>query len=443
MLTQESFNTSCEALSMQKDLTYLVALSGGIDSMVLLHLLIRSGYKVRAAHVNYGLRGEDSNEDERFCSKVCNELKIPIDLYRTSAEDLKGSIQTEARKLRLLWFKKLCAHHRLAAIITGHHLDDQWETVLLNMSRGTGIRGMKGMPRKSKWVIRPLIDFSRKAIGCYAQEHNIEWREDVSNETNNYRRNILRNEVIPLFKSWNPKWEEGMRRFFGRMELAGQLSETLLERMRSELLHEDDLSGVIRISLLELYGRGVTGMLLDELLRPYGFNYAQIDQFWKEGAVSAGAVIHSNTHSLRREKSFLYLTDQTLLIQPFGVLPQTVSMQQRRGSFWELHHESSIPGTEIEANSACLKLSLSDFEVQFEWRLPIAGEKINVKGIQGRKKISDILQESGIPLAYRKHWPVLARGAEIMWIPGVRMAEKWDNRQDLKSEWRLFFKKPT
>ena len=186
----------------------LLATSGGIDSMVLLHLCHKLKLDIRVAHCNFQLRGDESEEDEKFVKAQCEKLDVLLFINhfdtKKFAEKQKLSIQVVARNLRYDWFNTLLINNDYDYILTAHHLDDSLETFLINFTRGSGLDGLTGIPKQNGNVIRPLLPFSRKEIENFAKENNIKWREDSSNASDKYLRNKLRHEVIPILKELNP-----------------------------------------------------------------------------------------------------------------------------------------------------------------------------------------------------------------------------------------------
>jgi tRNA(Ile)-lysidine synthase len=201
---------------IQKNLSFLsgkkllLAVSGGIDSIVLTDLLLQLDFKIGVAHCNFQLRAEESDQDFSFVKDFCKKNNIPFfgQHFDTKeyAERHKLSIQIAARKLRYDWFDELLKTEGFDYLLTAHHADDSVETFLINFTRGTGLDGLTGIPQRNDKIIRPLLLFSREAIENYAKENNIQWREDSSNASDKYVRNKIRHEIIPILKELNPSF---------------------------------------------------------------------------------------------------------------------------------------------------------------------------------------------------------------------------------------------
>ena len=192
---------------LQKESKIIVGLSGGPDSMVLIHILIQLGYECIAAHCNFHLRGEDSNNDEKFVVKWCekNGVLLETNSYDTIAYASKNKISIEmaARDLRYEWFEKLRVKHKADSIAIAHHRDDSIETILINLIRGTGIKGLTGIPVKNNHIVRPLLSISRNKIMEYLSNNQVPYVTDITNEEDIYTRNTLRLKVLPLLEEIN------------------------------------------------------------------------------------------------------------------------------------------------------------------------------------------------------------------------------------------------
>jgi len=446
----EVLEEACQRLGMERDgRPYLLALSGGCDSSVLLRMLSELGYPVVAAHINYGLRGADSLGDAEFCARLCEVLGIH---YHTVSFTLgEGvSVQTEARRMRLAWLKSLCGSENYAKILMAHHLDDVLETMLINMVRGTGLRGMRGIPPRTATTLRPFCYFSKSAIESYAISRGWDWREDSSNQGDSYRRNQLRHHVLPLLKSWNPRWDEALRSTSERLGLALELYDSGLNRLRSELIHEDMGDEGFRLSLMELYGRGVSGLLLWELLKPYGFERRMVEQFWCGGAVGHGACIQGKEFQVRREGAFLIGTPMQAEYSWERVIPLewgTGSAERGVESFFSWEYFHGLPEFFDSGNGGTWELNIpceihASRDLAFQWKKVPAGARLTLLGMPGSKKVRDLLQPTGIPLAVRERLPGLYFGGRLVWVPGLRAPEIFRFSGEEEGYLHIKFKKP-
>ncbi|MEX0883905.1 MAG: tRNA lysidine(34) synthetase TilS, partial [Cyclobacteriaceae bacterium] len=215
---------------------YLLGISGGIDSVVLAHLLKKGGFNFGLAHCNFQLRGEESNADENFINRLGLELKVPVFVKKFDTinymETQGISLQMAARNLRYLWFKELYEEESLDGILVAHHADDQLETILLNLLRGTGLEGLFGMATTRDYIIRPLLPYTRVEIEAYLKTEKLEWREDSSNQKDDYKRNFLRNRVIPELNAFDPKASDLLRFSFERIKNTGKAFFHLFKKWR-------------------------------------------------------------------------------------------------------------------------------------------------------------------------------------------------------------------
>lgn len=238
----------------------ILACSGGVDSMVLFHLLLKKGVPFEVAHVNYQLRGEDSNLDEELVKKTCNDHGITFHLKKTRLVDQLevegGNLQNEARKIRHAFFRELLIHPQ-DKIVLAHHQDDQVEHFFLNLGRGANINGLAGMKMQDGQLLRPLLNTSRATILHYAHHHQIEWREDVSNAKNDYGRNKLRNVLLPELLEINPQLKDNvltlMQAFRKTQTALEQKIQVQFKKLKStEKLLFQDFDGLSHDELLEL-----------------------------------------------------------------------------------------------------------------------------------------------------------------------------------------------
>jgi tRNA(Ile)-lysidine synthase len=221
-----------------------LAVSGGMDSMILLQLFHQLKYEIAVLHCNFSLRNEESDGDEYFVKQYCEEKQIPLFIQKFDtkqfAEDAKVSIQIAARKLRYDWFYEQLADKNFDYILTAHHLDDSLETFLINFTRGSGMEGFTGIPQQNDKIVRPLLVFSRNDIEVFAQDNNVEWREDSSNATDKYWRNKLRHDVIPVLKALNPS-------------LLSSFENTVLHLKQTQSLRESNHLGSLEENGIEQF----------------------------------------------------------------------------------------------------------------------------------------------------------------------------------------------
>ncbi len=217
----------------------LLALSGGVDSMVLADLLIQSGLKFSVAHCNFQLRGKASDGDSSFIEEFCKENQIDFFIKKFDVQGYQKtgnySIQMAARNLRYDWFDELIQQYQFDFLLTAHQLDDSIETFLINLSRGTGIEGLTGIKKQKGKILRPLLPFSKNEILDYAEKNNVKWREDDSNNSDDYLRNKIRHRIIPVLKEINPNFAKSFTKSLNYLESDCELITFQIEKIKKKI----------------------------------------------------------------------------------------------------------------------------------------------------------------------------------------------------------------
>jgi len=290
---------------------WLLAISGGLDSMVLAHLAIASNIPIILAHVNFKLRGKDADSDEDFILHfasanrlICHAMRFDTQTY---AQEQHLSIETAARELRYEWFNTLKKQYKFTFIATAHHLDDQVETLFMNLVKGTGIAGMRSILPKQNSIIRPLLFASRSEILAYAKQNHIQWREDDSNKDEQFTRNKIRSRLIPLLKEFNPNLSAAM---IGNFSILRDLDNIYFEQLELwKKKFQQIRNHAVYISVRKLMQVDYKRSVLFELLRPYGFSGIQIDEilYWMKNPVQ-GKQWLSTSNRILCSKRFLIRT---------------------------------------------------------------------------------------------------------------------------------------
>src|SRR6478609_2647814 len=265
---------------IERNQRLLLAVSGGIDSMVMLHLFRECGFNIGVAHANFQLRGDESEGDEKFVEAVCKKNSIPFFAKKfeteTYAKSNRISIQMAARDLRYQWFHELADSRQYDFIATAHHLNDSIETVLLNLVRGAGLEGLDGIASKNGKIIRPMLFASRLEIENYAKENKIEWREDRSNASDDYSRNFIRHQVYPLLKELNPSLETTFEESVNKISGSVELMEVGLKQWRQKFETRKENQVFLDKKGFESFEK--QGSILWNLIKGFGFNFAQCTQ---------------------------------------------------------------------------------------------------------------------------------------------------------------------
>jgi tRNA(Ile)-lysidine synthase len=405
----------------------LAGVSGGADSIVLCDLLAEIKIPFAVAHVNYGLRGKESDEDEKFVAETAKKYNVPFYLERCTEETFaatgENSIQLAARKIRYDFFETVCHQNGFQKIAIAHHKDDSIETALLNFARGTGVKGLSGIAPVNGKIIRPLLFTTRAEIISYAQEKNILWREDSSNEGDKYSRNRFRHHLLPYLMSEIPQAYAGFDASFKRLEESEEIIRGAMELWRTKCCSVSENETKISIGTLLQFPKSDFFLLF--FLRKNGFREIQISTVSDLLKGNAGTQLISNSHRLIRDRDFLFLIDKT----------KTASANPEESfSFREESFKGEIPNEQWSA-----VIDSSSVSLPFTVRPWQAGDKMIPFGMNGHRNVSDILNELKLPLHKKENAAVILSGDEIVWIPGYRIAEKFRVTKNTSAALRLFF----
>lgn len=402
----------------------LLAISGGVDSVVLAHLLKRYGAPFHMAHCNFKLRGADSDADETFCTELAKQLNVP--LY-TKTFDIKSyclkhkvSVQMAARELRYDWFSSLLPEHGLTYLLTAHHANDSIETVFINLLRGTGINGLKGIPERTETVLRPLLPFTKEEIKRFAVEQKIAYRTDESNAEEKYERNFLRLNLIPALKKINPAAEEvlinNIRNF---NEEAAMVHEFLNGRVKGLVTRK---GSYILLDKHALKKDPYLHSVLHFVLTPLGFNSAQAEDI--RGNICenglTGKVIYSNTHVLAIER-------EQLILKP---LSEGRPEQFTAHSLDRLTEHPQLVLKKIQefalplSNEIVLDADRLIFPLTI--RPSVRGDKFRPFGMKGFRLLSDFFKDEKLNTFEKENCRLLVNGnGEIIWVMGHRSDDRY------------------
>lgn len=404
----------------------LLAVSGGIDSVVMAHLFHSAGYDCTMAHCNFQLRGEDSEADEAFVRELAGFLEMPLFVQRFDVGKLvrsKGiSVQMAARELRYEWFAEILRKESLDLVATAHNKNDSVETFFLNLSRGSGIRGLKGIAPKREHIIRPMLFVTRQDIEDYREKTGIKYREDASNLETKYLRNKIRHDVIPVMEQINPGFVDSMSRSMNQLEEIYQICLDSIERTRLLLFKEQ--SGRITIDIKELAELHPLKTWLFELFSPYGFSRLQCEGIEKIMEAGPGRRSISSTHQLYKDREKLILVpspedsfDRYYLDGPekHSALPFPLDI-----AVLEREQLGEIPGDPL---IACLDLDQVQFPLTIRhW---MHGDYFYPLGMDQIKKLSDYFVDNKIPVPVKDSTWIMASGKKIVWILGHRIDHRF------------------
>ena len=400
---QTHLHSHFPALSSQR---VLVAVSGGVDSMVLLDLLRELVDEVAVAHCNFQLRGQDSAQDEQLVESYCKRHQLTCHIKRFDTKLLKQSTQMAARTLRYNWFEELCLSNNYDVILTAHHADDNIETLFMNIIRGTGVEGLTGIPEQNGRILRPLLPFYKSEIANYAQAHQIPWREDWSNQSDDYQRNAIRHHVIPELVKLHPKALENTTKTIDFTKEAALVIQQQTEQLQKQLfLNEEE---TIRISTSSVKALHPLSFWIHQLFHPYGFDHKEVIKLL---STQKGKCIHSTDHTLEvgRNEFLLYKSIDQKKEMEFEVYEHGIHEPIELLFSRDQQHEQSSLTLDAIAISFPLKLR--------KWR---RGDHFYPTGMTGSKKVSKYFKDEKYTATEKAAQWLLCSGNDIVWIVGKR-----------------------
>ena len=394
-----------ERLLMEGD-RVVVGLSGGADSVCLLLVLHKLGYDVMAAHCNFGLRGEESLRDEVFVRELCERLGVELRVKRFEtleyAQQSGGSVEMAARELRYAWFENLRTRWQAAAIAVGHHRNDQTETFLLNLVRGSGLRGLCGMQPKRGKVVRPLLCVWRQEIVDFLKAEGVAFVTDSTNSVATFARNKIRLQILPLLGEINPASMENMVRTMENLCEVRKMYDYCVEEFASACL-----DGPSELSIERVLRAPSPLSVLHEVLAPMGFNRSQLVDLLK-GIGHVGRTYFSPSHRLvvDREQLVIASRDEEIESCQFMTKPMVyrAGMDVKAGKSWAF----------FDADKLCGRLSL---------RTVSRGDRFVPFGMKGSKLVSNLLTDLKLDRWEREHQLVLLCDDVIAWVVGRRTSE--------------------
>ena len=408
-----------------KDKKLLIAISGGVDSVVLTHLLHELNFDISLAHCNFQLREKESDLDEEFiellAQKTSNQIfKIKFDTEQFALKN-KLSTQIAARELRYNWFQEVIKKHNFDYVLTAHHADDNLETFLINLTRGSGLDGFTGIPKINGNIVRPLLAFSREEILAYAKTNTIDWREDASNATTKYIRNKIRHKVLPVLKEINPNLLETFAKTLENLQESKQIIEDKIADISSEVINSKN--DVLKINIEKINQLSNPKAYLYQLLKEYSFTE------WNDVSnllsAQSGKQIFSKTHRLLKDRAFLLLSKNVISNEKELFLideSQSEIIHPIHLNFEVVQQKSTENKQTIYVDKDLLKYSL----IVRKWQ---NGDYLYPQGMQGKKKLSKYFKDEKLSLLEKENtWLLCNSENEIIWVLNHRQ----DNRFSLK-----------
>lgn len=442
MLKKLSFKSQLENLVHNpENHTYLLAVSGGADSMVLASLFQDlmdntqgKEHSFQIAHINYKLRGKDSDLDQKVVQDFCEKNHIKFHLYEVSEKDQKpeNSIQLWARELRYAFFKEIQQKEKLEFLVTAHHLNDQLETFIINLSKAAGIKGLSGIPSNANCILRPLLSFSKKEIYQFAEQNNIEFREDLSNKKSDYLRNKIRNEIVPKLQETNDHFLENFKKSSFYLNQANDFVQNQIQEIENKLMVFNQEHKILSKEKLDQE----SDFVKFEILKKYGFN--QEEEIPKIFRAENNSSFFSKEYQLivnRNELIFIdrnhkqEIEDESLLIDHFD--------------FSENQIDISIPNS-IEDIDGIDKNFEWDFDAEklhfpLHLRKQQDGDEFFPTGFSGKKKVSKFFRDEKLSiLARQKIWILTDSNNSVLGVLPFRQDRRYAKDEKTKCILKIF-----
>jgi tRNA(Ile)-lysidine synthase len=413
-----------------KDSKLLLAVSGGVDSMVMAQVFYSLGYDIALAHVNFQLRGAESDADEMLVTQWANQNNIPNNTTQFDTEKYalrKGiSIQMAARELRYQWFETLLQEYGYNYLLTAHHLDDSIETFIINLNRKSGLEGLRGIPEVQNKIVRPFLVFQRSEIEKYAKKNQIVWREDSSNKSLKYERNHIRNKLLPTWEEVNPNFRQDLWASMNHLKESQLLIEDYIQSIKPTFWRKKE--SYISIDIKHLQKHPHYEQILFQCLKSYHFT----DWYAVKNLLDSdsGKQIYSTTHLLLKDRNHILLKEQspeesTIIpvdnIIHFGNLSYQLNVLTNLSLI-----NFSIPNTEyLDMQNIALPIYLR------RWK---EGDRFIPLGMKGHKKLSDYFIDLKLPQWEKeKIWLLCDAQDKILWVVGHRIDNRYKITEDTKS----------
>jgi tRNA(Ile)-lysidine synthase len=404
----------------------LVALSGGADSVALLRILMRLGYRCHAVHCNFHLRGEESNRDERFVVSLCESLNVPCEVVhfdtQTYAADRRVSIEMAARELRYREFERVRETFHLDAIAVAHHQDDAVETFLLNLIRGAGINGLTGMRMRNGYVVRPLLCLTRSEVLGFLDASGQSYVTDSTNLTDEYARNKVRLHLLPLMQQINLSAATNIMQAANHLADAATIYNGVIADNSSRVV--TSVEDGVDVSIASLMETEVPKAQLFEILHPYGFNSRQVaDVFRAMLGDGVGRMFYADDYVLLIDRTSIMLRRRNGNREVSFTLPHEGVMTLPDGARLEIRRFVPDASWQVPRHCGTCVLDASRFVSPLTLRHPCEGDRFRPFGLKGTKLLSDLYTDIKLDrIAKQRQW-VLCHDDDIVWAVGVRASE--------------------
>ncbi|MFK7809053.1 MAG: tRNA lysidine(34) synthetase TilS [Saprospiraceae bacterium] len=419
--------------------TTLIAVSGGIDSVVLCHLYHKAELSFAIAHCNYKLRGVESDEDERFVESLAQLLNVQVYKIAFNTENIstkeKASIQLIARQLRYNWFDKLVKRHNFSYLATAHHMNDRIETFLYNFTKGTGIKGLRNIKAKTHNIIRPLLFASKSDILQYAKTNNLSYRTDQSNASLKYNRNKIRLKVLPILQEINPALEKTSKETFQHLEETEALYNWAISQHKNKLFSEEDNKIIIDFKNLKKSIAPKT--ILYELIQPFEFSKDTVNDILDGKTRTSGAQFFSTNYRLLVNRDQLIITKKTKELFTTAILNKEDTEISFNETVLEITELKEIPSSFPKSNHIVF-LDAKKLEFPLTIRRWQPGDYFYPFGMKGQKqKLKKFLTNQKLSIIEKENVYVLLSNNHIVWVIGMRSDERYKVMEGTSAVLRL------
>ncbi len=415
-----------KSLFKKKD-KLILAISGGADSICLMHVLLALGYSFELAHCNFNLREKESDADENFVIGLAkkHQLKIHVKQFDTLAyaDENKISTQMAARDLRYAWFEKLLVKSSAKYLAIAHHANDDVETFFINLVRGSGLKGFLGIKEKNNAIVRPLLFVSRLEIEQYLKERGLVFREDSSNASVKYLRNKIRHELIPLLSEMNPSIQQTVKDEMRILEDVSQIYACKVKEVRKDLIQEKN--GIVKFEIAELLALNPLHSYLYELLSPYGF--FNVEPISKALQGQSGKQFFSATHQLVVDRENIFISRLNKDIEAFEITKKTTSLVHPLDIKFKVTADKTI----IYDNDIA-QLDFEKLKFPLTLRKWKQGDKFMPLGMKRFKKLSNFFIDNKFSIIDKQEQWLLCSDVDVVWLVGSRIDERYKLESNTK-----------
>ncbi len=411
----------------------LLAVSGGVDSVVMCELCKQAGYQFAIAHCNFQLRGDDSTRDEQFVEALAKKYNAAFHTitFDTTAisKTQKKSIEETARNLRYKWFEKIRTENGYTFTATAHHANDNVETVLMNFFRGTGIKGLHGILPKQNKVVRPLLFAKKEALILFAKENNLQFVKDYTNEQNDFTRNYFRNELIPAVQKVFPGAEENVLKNITRLAEAELLYNEAIDVHKKKLI---EIKGnEVHIPVLKLVQTKPLATILFEIIKPFNFTAHQTEEIAALLQSESGKYVQSSTHRIIRNRKWLIISPHKTELAANILIEENIKEIKFGNGVLQIEELPALSTINNQLSTAQLDAAIIKFPLLL--RKCKQGDYFYPLGMQKKKKLSRFFIDQKLSLTEKEKVWVLESNKKILWVIGMRIDDRFKLTDKTKS----------